>query len=102
MAHSPFLIFYSGKVELGFHYYLNIERKALTLSYFSINKDERRQGKGRKLMEMICAAADKNDLDIVLEINTSFGESEEFLREFYKKFGFISTEGMEMIRLSVK
>lgn len=79
--------------------HLRLYRKGsdLTLNMVVVNKSERKQGIGSKVLEEICEYADKNHLRLLLTTavkdkyhgTTSMNR----LKDFYKKFGFVENKG---------
>jgi len=69
----------------------------LILDMIAINKSERKQGIGSKVLEEICDYADQNHLRILLTTavkDTYHGTtSMNRLKSFYKKFGFVENKG---------
>lgn len=68
---------------------------------FSINPNMRGCGIGSKIMEMLCAYADRNGLDIFYTPSDCYGEDMFTLICFYTKHGFVKNDdemGDEMVR----
>ena len=71
------------------------------LAYIGVNGDRRRRGFGRRLLQIVCDAADKAGLPIELEVDPQQERDDKRppmnkaqLREFYGKFGFKKVRGM--------
>ena len=79
--------------------HLRLYRKGsdLILDMVVVNKSERMQGIGSKVLEEICDYADQNHLRILLTTavkdNYHGTTSMNRLKDFYKKFGFVENKG---------
>lgn len=69
--------------------------KFLDLDKIVVNKNERNQGIGSKVMKEICDYCDKNEIIICLTPSSDFGGNVKRLNDFYKKFGFIKRDSFE-------
>lgn len=58
---------------------------------------EKNTGAGSKLMNDICAYADKENKIIILSPSDEFGGSKKRLIVFYKRFGFVENKGKNKI-----
>ena len=54
---------------------------------------EKNTGSGTRLMQDICAYADKEKKTIILSPSSEFGGNKKRLIEFYKRFGFVENKG---------
>lgn len=58
---------------------------------------EMNSGMGTKLMNEVCAYADKTKKIIILSPSDEFGGNKKRLIEFYKRFGFVENKGKNKI-----
>ena len=90
-----------GKLEIRVSVRQSDGALSVHLAYIGVNRDERQQGRGTRLMQIVLAAADAARLPVDLEVDpqTERGDAKppmnkKQLREFYKKFGFRTVRGM--------
>lgn len=84
-----------SKYPVSLFLYWSRPSKVIILSQIIIDKESRGQGVGTKVMEEICAFADKYQLRIALTPSSDFGGSKSRLIKFYKSFGFKNYKGFE-------
>jgi ribosomal protein S18 acetylase RimI-like enzyme len=90
-----------GKLEVSIFSRQSDGAPSVHLAYIGVNRDERQQGRGTRLMQIMLAAADAAGLPVDLEVDpqTERGDAKppmnkKQLREFYKRFGFHTVRGM--------
>ena len=90
-----------GKLEIRVSVRQSDGALSVHLAYIGVNRDERQQGRGTRLMQIVLAASDAAGLPVDLEVDpqTEWGDAKppmnkKQLREFYKKFGFRTVRGM--------
>jgi GNAT superfamily N-acetyltransferase len=74
----------------------------IILSKIVLDKEDRGQGTGTKIMNDICSFADKYKMRIALTPSTDFGGSKGRLIQFYKGFGFKNYKGFEFKETMVR
>lgn len=90
-----------GKLELDVWQGMPDGGLAVSLSYIGVNRDQRQQGRGTRLMQIVLAAADAAGLPVTLTVSPQKERGDarppmnkKQLRAFYEKFGFVPVKGM--------
>jgi len=90
-----------GKLEISVRRDLQHGEPVVHLGYLGVTADRRQRGFGRRLLQIVCDAADKVGLPIELEVDPQKEHGDRRppmnkaqLRELYGKFGFKKVRGM--------
>lgn len=85
------------KLELehkGLTLVIGTDQNAIAINSIVVPKEERKSGLGTKVMEEVCAYADKLGATLSLTPSKDFGATSiDRLRKFYGKFGFVRNMG---------
>lgn len=79
---------------------LEINPYRKTIRIMGLYSGHRRKGNGTHLMNLICELADEMEMRLVLRARP-YGEDQmtkDELKNFYMKFGFVITQGDNMVR----
>lgn len=63
------------------------------IDIYMIKTNEHKSGYGTKIMNDICEWADSRNKILVLTPSDEYGMNINFLKKFYKKFGFVENKG---------
>ena len=93
-AYIKYMSYRSARCQLE----INPDRK--TIRIMGVYSGHRRKGNGTHLMNLVCDLADEMKMRLVLRARP-YGENRmttDELMNFYMKFGFVITQGNDMVR----